>query len=86
MFKSNKRSFQQELRHKISFSRFYEFRRSQMQYIFNKKIPQTSCLCEICENVVLLSKGITAVSSWNYHLTLTALSKCNHVNVIQKLG
>ena len=24
----------------------------------NKKIPQTSCLCEICEKVVLLSKGI----------------------------
>ena len=55
---SNERSFQQEFGCEISFSRFYEFLRSQKQYIFNKKIPQTSCLCEICENVVLLSKGI----------------------------
>ena len=55
---SNERSFQQEFGYEISFSRFYEFLRSQKQYIFNKKISQTSCLCEICENVVLLSKGI----------------------------
>ena len=55
---SNERSFQQEFGYEISFSRFYEFLGSQKQYIFNKKIPQTSWLCEICENLVLLSKGI----------------------------
>ena len=55
---SKKPSSQQEFGYEISFSRFYEFLRSQTQYIFNKKIPQASCLCEICENVVLLSKGI----------------------------
>ena len=39
---SNERSFQQEFGYEISFSRFYEFLGSQKQYIFNKKIPQTS--------------------------------------------
>jgi len=53
-------SFQQKFGYEISFSRFYEFLKGQKQYIFNHKIPQTSCLCEICENVVLLSKGINA--------------------------
>ena len=28
------------------------------EYIFNKKIPHYTCLCEVCENVVLMSKGM----------------------------
>ena len=36
---SNERSFQLEFGYEISFSRFYEFLRSQKQYIFSKKIP-----------------------------------------------
>ena len=35
----NERSFQQKFGYEIFFRRFYEFLRSQNQYIFNKKIP-----------------------------------------------
>ena len=28
------------------------------QYIYNKNIPHTSCLCDTCEKSVLLAKGI----------------------------
>ena len=69
---SNERSFEQECGYEISYSSFYEFLRNQKQYILNKKIPQTSCLCKICKKVVLLIKGIyISYTSWNYHLTLT---------------
>ena len=33
------------------------------QYIYKKRIPRNICLCEICENTVLLSKGIASVFS-----------------------
>ena len=86
---SNERSFQQEFEYEISFSRFYELLRSQKQYIFNKKIPQTSFLYEICENVVLLSKGIH--SSLEFELPSNAHSivekySCNSHSKASMMG
>ena len=34
------------------------FFKAHKQYIWNKNIPESSCLCEICENACLLAKGI----------------------------
>jgi len=51
-------SFQEGFGHQISFSLFYDFIKDHKEYVFNKHIPQSSCLCEICENVALLSRGI----------------------------
>jgi len=50
--------FEDEFDKKLSFSLFYKFIKARKQYIFNNKIPQYTCLCEVCENAVLLSKGL----------------------------
>ena len=42
----------------ISFTLFYKFIKARKQYIFNCKIPQNTCLCETCENAVLLAWGL----------------------------
>ena len=36
----------------------HPFLNEHKQYIYNKRIPHSTCFCEICENTVLLSKGI----------------------------
>ena len=42
----------------ITLSLFYKFIKARKQYIYNKKISQNTCLCEICENNSLLGKGL----------------------------
>ena len=46
----------------LPFSVLYRFLKAHKQYTFNKNIPQNACLCEICENVVLLSKGVSSIA------------------------
>ena len=43
---------------KLSFRQLYEFIKSNKEYICNKNIPHTTCLCEICENAVYFMKGL----------------------------
>ena len=50
--------FKDRFAKKLSFSLFYKFIKARKQYIFNNKIPQYTCLCEVCENTVLLAKGL----------------------------
>ena len=45
----------------LPFSVLYRFFKEHKQYIFNKIIPHNACLCEICENAVLLSKGVSSI-------------------------
>ena len=42
---------------KLSFSLFYHFVKKQ-EYLYNKQILHTSCLCEVHENMNLSAKGI----------------------------
>jgi len=43
---------------KISFRQLYGFVKDHPELVFNRDIPHSSCLCEICENVVYLSKAL----------------------------
>ena len=43
---------------KLTFSLFYKFIRVHKEYVFHKNIPHYTCLCEDCENTVLLAKGL----------------------------
>ena len=43
---------------KLKFTLLYEFLKDHNEYIFNRDIPQWSCLCDACENVSLLANGI----------------------------
>ena len=43
----------------------YQFLNEHNQYIYSKRIPHNTYLCEICDNTVLLSKGIARVFSSN---------------------
>ena len=51
-------NFQTTFSEKLTFSQLYDFIKNHKQYIYNKNIPHTSCLCDTCENSVLLVKGI----------------------------
>ena len=42
----------------ITFRQLYDLLMRHKQYIFNTKIPQWSCLCEICENALFLVNGL----------------------------
>ena len=43
---------------RLRFSQLYELIKCHKEYVFNKSIPQSTCLCEICENTVFLMKGL----------------------------
>ena len=51
-------NFESVFLEKMSFGQLYQFVKSHKQYIFNRDIPHSSCLCEVCENACLLAKGI----------------------------
>ena len=53
-------NFQTTFSEKLTFSQLYGFIKNHKQYIYNKNIPHTSCLCDTCENSVLLAKGISS--------------------------
>ena len=44
----------------LTFRQLYAFLKSRKELVFNKAISQSSCLWEICENILLLSKGIAS--------------------------
>ena len=43
---------------KLTFSQPYEFTKTHKQFIYKKVIRYTSCLCDTCENTVILAKGL----------------------------
>ena len=44
----------------LTFRQLDAYLKSRKELAFNGAIPQSSCLCEICENILLLSKGIAS--------------------------
>ena len=52
---------------KLTFRQLYHFIKSRKQFVYNRDIPQASCLCEICENMVYLAKSIASRVKMNYH-------------------
>ena len=44
--------------YELSFSSLYGFIKAHKQFVFNKVIPQGSCLCEVRENACFLAKGL----------------------------
>ena len=44
---------------KVTFRQVYCFVKQHPEFVFNKNIPHSSCLCEICENVVYLAKSLS---------------------------
>ena len=58
-------SYVQAFDDKLSMRMLHQFLNENKQYIYNKRIPHNTYLCQICENTVLLSKGISRVFSSN---------------------
>ena len=42
----------------ITFAQFYDVLKRHKEYIFNKKFPHWSCLCQIYENALLMVNGL----------------------------
>ena len=51
-------SFPKAFDKQLTFRQLYAFLKSRKELVFNRAIPQSSCLWEICKNILLLSKGI----------------------------
>ena len=47
-------NFEEEL----SFGIFYRFIKRKKQFVYQRDIPDTSCLCEVCENAAMMAKAI----------------------------
>ena len=77
----------------LTFNLFYKFIKARKQYIYNNKIPQNTCLCEICVNTSLLGKGLQSkdvpfdphsiVEKYSYDLEskecmLNSCDECKH--------
>ena len=41
------------------FHQLYKFLKEHKEFVFNRDIPQTSCLSEICENLIFLAKSMS---------------------------
>ena len=51
-------NFIERFSRKIKFHELYRFLKSHKEYVYNKAIPQSSCLCEICENAVFVALAL----------------------------
>ena len=51
-------TFELQFGKKLTFRQLYGLFKRNKQYIFNRKIPQWSCLCEIYENAIFLANGL----------------------------
>ena len=59
-----------------TFSLFYKLIKAHKLYIYNKEIPQNTCLCKVCENTSLLGKGLNnAYKSKDVPFDPTVLSR-----------
>ena len=50
-------TFYQNFKKFLTFSQLYDFVKYHKEHCYNQNIPHGSCLCEICENCVLVAKG-----------------------------
>ena len=53
-----KESFKEKFGEPLTFTKFYQFIKKKKQFIFQRDIPDTSCLCKICKNATLMAKAI----------------------------
>ena len=51
-------TFELQFGKKLTFRQLYDLLKRNKQCIFNRKIPQWSCLYEICENAIFLANGL----------------------------
>ena len=48
--------------YQYTFPQLYKFIESCKEIVYLKDIPETSCLCGICENIVLISKSLSKLN------------------------
>ena len=47
---------------KLKFHQLYEYVKSNREFVYNRDIPRSSCLCEICKNVCFVAKAFNKKS------------------------
>ena len=55
---TGEKSYATEFGEALSFSCFYNFIKKHKQFVYQRDIPASSCLCEICENASLMGKAL----------------------------
>ena len=55
---NDENSFMAKFNMKLPFTVFYEFIKANKEYHYNGEMPHFSCMCEVCENAVLLAKSM----------------------------
>ena len=44
---------------KFTFRQLSKFLKKHKEFVVNKNVPQVSCLCEICDNMIFLAKSMS---------------------------
>ena len=44
---------------KLAFRQLSKFLKKHKEFVLNKSVPQASCFCEICENMIFLGKSMS---------------------------
>ena len=69
-------SFPETFQPDLRFRQLYEFLKGHKELAWHDQIPQSSCLCELCQNAVLLAKGINSSQKSNVHDLVEANGLC----------
>ena len=75
---TGEKSYATELGEALSFSCVYNFIKKHKQFVYQRNIPATSCLCEICENASLMGKALNRLKDIKGHPTIAhgIVEKC----------
>ena len=83
-------SFPETFQRDLSFRQLNEFLMGHKELVCNDQIPQSSCLYELCENAILLAKGINSslrskILATNVH-DLVEANACDSSQLICMVG
>ena len=67
MINTGEKSYASEFGEALSFSCFYNFIKKHKQVVYQRDIPASSCLCEICENDSLMGKTLNRLKDIKGH-------------------
>ena len=69
---------------KWTFHQLYKFPKDHKEFVFNKDIPQTSCLSEKCENLTFLAKYISPKLNLSIQTNIHPLSEAYYCDSSSK--
>ena len=74
------------LKKKWTFHKLYKFLKEHTKFVFNKDIPQTSCLCGKWEDLTVLAKCMSPELNLSSQTNINSLLECYYCDSSSKSG